>query len=99
MKNKHANKASEEVENLLAQPGANKIEIITDHALEEPSKVMLKNCIQLILIFYSQETYFVQRDWLCEQALDLWISMYGSEVSNFALMSLPFGGLFINSQV
>jgi len=34
-------------------------------------------------------------DFLCEQTMDLFITVYGAEAGNFALKILPYGGLYI----
>ena len=34
-------------------------------------------------------------DFLCEQTMDLFITVYGAEAGNLALKILPYGGLYI----
>ena len=34
-------------------------------------------------------------DFLCEQAMNLFITVYGAEAGNLALKILPFGGLYL----
>ena len=39
-----------------------------------------------------------KQDVLCEQALELFVSNYGSEAGNLALKTLCFGGLYVKQQ-
>ncbi|HEV3511385.1 MAG TPA: glucokinase [Candidatus Sulfotelmatobacter sp.] len=83
-------------ERILSGPGlVNVYEFLRDSGREKESPALAAAMQQRDPAATISQAALAGSDKLAEQALDLWISVYGAEASNWALKAMATGGLFL----
>lgn len=83
-------------ERILSGPGlVNVYEFLRDSGREKESSTLAAAMQQRDPAATISHAALAGSDKLAEQALDLWISVYGAEASNWALKAMATGGLFL----
>lgn len=83
-------------ERILSGPGlVNVYEFLRDSGREKESSTLAATMRQRDPAAAISQAALAGTDKLAEQTLDLWISIYGAEASNWALKAMATGGLFL----
>jgi len=83
-------------ERILSGPGlVNVYEFLRDSGREKESSTLAATMQQRDPAAAISQAALAGTDKLAEQTLDLWISIYGAEASNWALKAMATGGLFL----
>ena len=83
-------------ERILSGPGlVNVYEFLRDSGRENESSTLAATMQQRDPAATISQAALAGTDKLAEQTLDLWISIYGAEASNWALKAMATGGLFL----